>query len=281
MYSPRRYLPRMLRRFTASTSYWQTSRAPRYSLLFALPLLVAYELLAAFLSAHARLQVRNGADVLLKTMFVTLAGERGPLVFGVCLIGGALWFVGRDVRARGAPNRPGVFAGMALESVVLALATGTIVGLATAQLVGRFGALPAPGSAAQPASIGSALHEVHAALAVGPKIPGGKLTALMLSLGAGLYEELLFRVLLVSTLAALARRLFGLGPGGSGVVAAIGGALVFSAFHYIGAYGDPWELTSFVYRALAGLFFSALYLTRGFGITAWTHALYDILVLVF
>jgi hypothetical protein len=31
-----------------------------------------------------------------------------------------------------------------------------------------------------------------------------------------------------------------------------------------------------VFRTIAGLFFSALYLTRGFGITAWTHALYDV-----
>jgi hypothetical protein len=35
-----------------------------------------------------------------------------------------------------------------------------------------------------------------------------------------------------------------------------------------------------VFRTIGGLFFSALYVLRGFGITAWTHALYDILVLV-
>ena len=30
---------------------------------------------------------------------------------------------------------------------------------------------------------------------------------------------------------------------------------------------------------IAGIFFSALYLLRGFGITAWTHALYDVFLL--
>ena len=59
-----------------------------------------------------------------------------------------------------------------------------------------------------------------------------------------------------------------------------GGAAVFSAFHYVGPYGDRLELYSFVFRLIAGLFFSALYVLRGFGITAWTHALYDVLVLV-
>jgi len=56
------------------------------------------------------------------------------------------------------------------------------------------------------------------------------------------------------------------------------GALLFSAFHYIGPYGDSLEAGSFIFRALAGLTFSALYLLRGFGITAWTHALYDVFV---
>jgi hypothetical protein len=102
----------------------------------------------------------------------------------------------------------------------------------------------------------------------------------MLSLGAGIYEELLFRVVLVSLFAWVARRVFGWRPLTAGTTATLAGALVFSAFHYIGPYGDAWELYSFVFRAIAGVFFSALYLTRGFGITAWTHALYDVFLLV-
>ena len=54
------------------------------------------------------------------------------------------------------------------------------------------------------------------------------------------------------------------------------GALIFSAFHYIGPYGDRLELGSFTFRTIAGVLFSGLYLLRGFGITAWTHALYDV-----
>jgi hypothetical protein len=63
-------------------------------------------------------------------------------------------------------------------------------------------------------------------------------------------------------------------------VAVVSGALLFSLFHYIGPGGDRLQLYSFVYRTIGGLFFSALYVVRGFGITAWTHALYDVLVLV-
>ena len=102
----------------------------------------------------------------------------------------------------------------------------------------------------------------------------------MLSLGAGLYEERFFRVLLVSGLATAARVVLGLGRRPSGVIATIIGALVFSAFHYVGPYGDKLEVASFTFRAISGVVFSALYLTRGFGITAWTHALYDAFLLL-
>jgi hypothetical protein len=102
----------------------------------------------------------------------------------------------------------------------------------------------------------------------------------MLSLGAGLYEELLFRVLLVGGLAWMGRRVLGFRPLVAGLWAALFGAVVFAGFHYIGPYGDRWEVYSFVFRTIAGLALSALFLLRGFGITAWTHALYDLLLLL-
>src|SRR3989440_9671367 len=83
---------------TTRTSYWQVSRAPRYSLLFALPLLVFYQVLAVLL-AHGERSVRNGADVILQALFTTVAGAWGPLLFMVCLIGAGLWLVARGPRA--------------------------------------------------------------------------------------------------------------------------------------------------------------------------------------
>jgi membrane protease YdiL (CAAX protease family) len=100
------------------------------------------------------------------------------------------------------------------------------------------------------------------------------------ALGAGIYEELLFRVLLVGGLAVFARRVLGWRPMPAGVLAALVGAMIFSAFHYIGPYGDPFSLPTFVFRLIAGLLFSAMYLVRGFGITAWTHALYDVFLIL-
>ena len=64
------------------------------------------------------------------------------------------------------------------------------------------------------------------------------------------------------------------------VLATLVGALLFSAFHYVGPYAYPLELNSFTFRFLAGLAFSALFMVRGFGIAAWTHALYDVFLVL-
>ena len=89
----------------------------------------------------------------------------------------------------------------------------------------------------------------------------------------------MFRVIIAGALDVAARRVLGWRPWMAGVFAVVVSATVFSAAHYIGPYGDPFQVESFVYRLIGGTVFSALYLTRGFGITAWTHALYDLLVL--
>jgi hypothetical protein len=238
------------------SSYWQLARAPRYSLPFALPLLLLYELLAFLLTHDAYLGVRNGADVMLKSVFVTLGGRNGLVLFGLLLLGVGGWLVVRDLRRSGKVD-PRIYAFMALEALGWALAFGTIAGTLTSLL----------------------LHGVPLALnyaAARMDVP----TQLMISLGAGLYEELLFRVLLVAGLAYGAKRMLKWSPLASGVLAAVVGALVFSAFHYIGPLGDRLTLASFTFRAIAGLLFSGLYLTRGFGITAWTHALYDVLLVL-
>jgi hypothetical protein len=236
--------------------YWEASRSHRYSLLFALPLLLLYELLEIVAPVRAAGGVvRNGADVILTSLFTAMLGTRGPMVFMGLVIGGALVLVVRDRRS--GPVRPAIFTLMLAESCILALTFGMVIGTATVRLLGPL-----------------------RALVIGDNgLEGPLLARLTLSLGAGLYEELLFRVVLVA-LIANALRLGGFSRMIAGGVAVVTGALIFSAFHYIGPFGEPLQLESFVFRFLAGVGFSALYLTRGFGITAWTHALYDVAVLI-
>jgi hypothetical protein len=238
-------------------SYWAASRSPRYSLLFALPLLLFYEALAVARPVRVNGgDVRNGADVILREASYALLGPWGPTAMMALVMIACVVLVRRDMKRSGSV-RPATFALMLAEAAGLSVAFGLVVGTATAELLGHL----------RP-------------LMMGPIQNMDLPTRLMLSLGAGLYEELLFRVLLVGGLAMGARAVLGLGRLSSGIIATVIGALAFSAFHYIGPYGEPLQLQSFVFRAISGVAFSALYLTRGFGITAWTHALYDIGVLI-
>ncbi len=101
---------------------------------------------------------------------------------------------------------------------------------------------------------------------------------LVLSLGAGIYEELLFRVLLVGGLFWILRYAFPNQRTLMYIIAAVIGAVSFSLVHHIGSLGDPWAFDVFLFRAIFGLVFNIVFLIRGFAVVAWTHALYDVMV---
>jgi hypothetical protein len=236
--------------------YLNDSRAPRYSVLMALPLLLLYEGLSFALNGSSYAGVRNGADVILKSAFLSLGGTRGLLVFEVLLVGAGAFLVWRDRRANRGPLVGRTFVLMMMESAVYAVLFGLVVGKLTALVLGM------------PALL---------------QIGGGKLdlpTQLVTSLGAGIYEELLFRVLLTGGLVKLFMTLSSAGRTSASAAAVVLSALIFSGFHYVGSLGDTFTLQSFVFRAIAGLVFSGLFVTRGIGITAWTHALYDVMLTV-
>lgn len=235
--------------------YLTAVREPRYSVLFALPLFCLYEGLALALSQSALRGVRNGADVLLKTVFVAFGGARGLAVFTLLLVGAGAWLVIRDLRRRPGRLEGPVFGLMLAESALWALLLGGIVSWLTGLLL------------SPPLAQVAGADPVRLSLGA----------QLVISLGAGLYEELLFRVLLVSGLIAGGLAL-GWKRSAAVAVALIVSALVFSAFHYLGPLGDAWSLESFTFRAIAGLVLSGIYVARGFGIVAWSHALYDVFI---
>jgi membrane protease YdiL (CAAX protease family) len=243
----------------ASSPYFKATRSATFSYHAALPLLAAYELLIAFVNRGEMQQVRVGAEVWIK-QFLAVVGATGVpvLAIGVAVIGGIVVWAERKRRPR---LRGRYFVWMLGESLIYAVVLAFLVS----------------------ATVGA----LFAMVSAGPISDLPLLTQLALSLGAGLYEELVFRILLVGGLFWIFRRWFagrsggqgrGNGPAGAYVAAAVVGALVFSAVHYIGLLGDPFALPSFTFRFLFGLALNAVYLLRGFGVAAWTHALYDVLV---
>ncbi|MCA9713961.1 MAG: CPBP family intramembrane metalloprotease [Myxococcales bacterium] len=100
---------------------------------------------------------------------------------------------------------------------------------------------------------------------------------IVISAGAGLHEELVFRLI---GMAGLGWLLTGVtGPRRAWLLALVGSSLLFSVAHHVGPGFEAFSFTAFVYRALAGAFFGLVYHLRGFSVAAWTHALYDVYVL--
>jgi len=110
-------------------------------------------------------------------------------------------------------------------------------------------------------------------------------------IGAGIYEELIFRLILICLLMMLFQDALGLQKNNAIFVSVLISALLFSAHHHFffadgRFYGpesgavDPFTTGKFVFRTMAGVYFAALYAVRGFGIAAGTHAFYNILAAV-
>ncbi len=106
----------------------------------------------------------------------------------------------------------------------------------------------------------------------------GTFSSVVMSFGAGFYEELTFRVGLFGAGAWIVKTMEGKGPTGIGLMLAWGlvEAVAFSAWHHFGPGADPFEMRVFAYRAVCGIVLTGIYATRGFAPAVWTHALYDL-----
>lgn len=122
-------------------------------------------------------------------------------------------------------------------------------------------------------------------LHVSPRLAGGIAgqglgTRFVMSLGAGVWEETIFRLGIMTGLVVLLERVLGMGRWIAVALALVASSVLFSAMHHIPPYGDPLQLGVFTFRVLAGCFFGLIYWFRGFAIAVYTHALYDVYVLL-
>jgi hypothetical protein len=231
--------------------YWNEARSPLASLCFLLPWLVIYEwgVFAAGVSDPDL--VRNGADFWLRSLLVQ-AGA-GQLLLPVLVLGILLfWHIaGRHPWSLQFSTQ----AGMLAESLLLA---------ASLAALGRLHDFAF--------HWGSQFAERPLLNSLSPT-----LIRAVSFVGAGVYEEVMFRLLLVP-LAFLFFRLFEFPRSLAAVMAAVSTSFLFALAHHVGPQADAFHLFSFSFRAVAGLFFACVFLLRGFGITVGCHAAYDLLV---
>jgi len=95
-------------------------------------------------------------------------------------------------------------------------------------------------------------------------------------LGAGIWEEILFRYLLLSSLIKVFKKI--IDKYSSIILSIFISALLFSMFHYIGSLGDVFNIYTFIVRFVGGIYLGIIYLYRGLGISMISHIIYDFIL---
>ncbi|MEL7237564.1 MAG: CPBP family intramembrane glutamic endopeptidase [Planctomycetota bacterium] len=245
---------------TESSGYLVESRRPLTVLAFLLPAILCYELGTQWLlsdtSAGITVERRVIAFNWVRSFFAQF-GATGTLVAPLATVALLLgWHVFNRDRWR---VRPTVQLAMLAESIVLALPILLLGALVAAFFERGFG-LPL-----NSAAVATTLH-------------AGVLSDAVLGLGAGVYEELVFRLIAFAVLHTVLCDFIGVRERAGWVLIVAVTSITFSAYHYLGPEAFTWQ--SFVFRTLAGVWLSVVFLFRGFGVAAGCHATYNIGLLI-
>ncbi len=231
----------------ALPTYYELSQKPLQALLFLAPLIILYEVATAIAvrsGDHDDIIARSILKVAFETVGVTGVYLPGIIVAVLLL---SMHIVSKD-RWEWMPKMYGV---MWLESLTLAL----------------------------PILLFVTVFLRHADMTVVLQAGGEGRTfgrQLVLMVGAGIYEELVFRLLGIAIIHALVVDLLAL-PKHVGELVAIGvTAVLFTLYHRTP--DNPLTVRKLVFYLLAGIYFACIYVYRGFGIVAGTHAVYDVMV---
>ncbi len=224
------------------------------SLVLVFPLFLVYQIGVLF-----TLPVLNGADFLTVFLFQHLGLSKGTYLAYTFAVATA-FAVAVTVLRRRQRFDPRLLVPVLIESAIYALTMGSLI-----------------------------VFVMTRGLGISPRLAGGGdgfiaqqglATRIVMSLGAGVYEETVFRLGIMTGIVALLDRILGLRRWLAVLVALVVSAALFSAMHHIPPYGDPFRVGLFLFRLLAGICFGLLYWYRGFAVAVYTHALYDLYVLI-
>jgi len=235
--------------------YWSDTRRPLTCLLFLLPWIAVYEAGILMLSESESDGLRNGADYWLRSL-LSVSGAEQVLLLPLLVIAILMsWHLFRRYPWK---IRLETQIGMLAESLLLAVAL---------------------------VAVGQLHHLLFVNLQVVDTDPRllaveGPMRHVVSYIGAGVYEEVMFRLLLVPA-AFAAFRILEFPSRWAAAMAALTTSFVFALAHHVGPAADAFNLFTFSFRAAAGVFFAAVFFLRGFGITVGCHAAYDLLVGVF
>lgn len=216
----------------------------RTSLIVVFPLFLAYQIGVMFSPTI------NGVDFVTRAMYGAMGSDRDNYLALQLVLGVTYVLYVATLRERGRFGVRGV-APMVAESGLYAITLGTLIVLIMQKLLG-----------------------LEMAIRLGET---GQ--SIVVSLGAGVHEELIFRLgAMAGGIAVLSR--IGVESRLAVLVALFGSAILFSGAHHIGTHGDALDTSVFIYRMLAGVAFGLIFYYRSLAHAVYTHFLYDVYVLV-
>jgi membrane protease YdiL (CAAX protease family) len=205
-----------------STSYWHLSRSPFYSFVFTLPFFALYEIATLTLNEDQLFHIRNGADVLLRQFFA-IFGDWGIHALNIVFIVG---FVVSFLLQKSRRQMTTVRGAYLMQMLTEGLLWGGVL---------------------------------YVFMKVAPTLlsfPSGRslIQQMTLAVGAGLYEEFLFRVVAIFLLVTIIGAILKWERRWCTFAAVIISAILFASFHYVGDFGEIFILKTFLLRTIAGLF---------------------------
>jgi hypothetical protein len=279
----------------ARGSYLERTSRPIYSLVFLLPFIIVYEVGTFLINTDLlnRSQIRVVAFVWLQDLldwagfgskFTSIAAPLAVLVIllALQLTRRAYW----KVRLKDVLPMAGECIVLAVPLIVLSLLLNRPVTLPQQPTHAPSVAVTSNAITGEVAMVGQHSHVVTCAQVAStprPQVKSPFLVNVITGIGAGIYEELLFRLILICALMLLFQDIIGLEHTTSMVIAIFVSAALFSLHHHIIFMHGRFDQTAvftwppFLFRTIAGVYFAGLFAVRGFGITAGTHAFYDIL----
>jgi hypothetical protein len=240
----------MVVRSFLSREYWFYSKQHELSLLFVAPLWLLYEALAYQLNDGWLGNLRTGIDFLIKETF-NIVGLHPGLSVLIAIVLSGFYFQRKGKNIREYTKKPTVFALMFLESLAYAVVFGLIVGWVTGWFLSQ----------------GS------------QQVDEAKLATLIVSIGSGPYEEIVFRFGLIVGLISIVKKRVQRNGYPFWIAVVLLSALLFAGFHYLAFFDEAWSWQSFTFRFMAGVALAILFIYRGFGVTTYTHSLYNILLM--
>lgn len=279
----------------AKDSYLERTSRPVYAIMFLLPFIVFYEVGTILINTDVLndTQIRVVAFVWMQNLLEQLGfGHRlawaAPPIAVVVILAALQLSSGKKWEFFATDILPMVAecATLAVPLIVLTLVLNRPA--------------PAPPGAQQPggrtaqvqpmqaAACAAAVNTTTAARATQRTFAQGPslLADIVTGIGAGIYEELVFRLILICLLMLIFQDLFKLSHTTSIMLSVFLSAALFSAHHHIiflnGRFEEmsAFNLTEFGFRTVAGIYFAVCFAVRGFGITAGTHAFYDIIATI-